>query len=103
MTPPVRWLLWAVGLFALVALADIAILAVGGSLANAKPVREAGALVMLMLGAYLLIGISATALFWFRGHTRDAGLRIAATIAFLLAQGLLFALMSLGTLMGTNR
>ena len=98
-----RWLLWALGLFMATCLVDIVGLGIGARVANAMPAREAGALVTLLLGGYLLLGLLATALFWRHGKAMDPGIRTVATIAFLIAQGLLFAFMSLATLLGTNR
>jgi hypothetical protein len=103
MNAPTRWLLWALALLALVGVIDIVALAVGGGVANARPLREAGLLVTAMIGGYLLLGLLATALFWTRGAAVDPGPRTVGTIAFLLAQGLWFAFMSLATLLGTNR
>lgn len=103
MNPSARWMWWALGLFAVLCLIDIVALGVGARVANAMPVREARALVTLLLGGYLLLGLLATATFWFRGKAIDPGIRTVATIAFLIAQGLLFAFMSMATLLGTNR
>lgn len=103
MSPSARWLLWALGLFVAVCLVDIVALGVCVRTANAMPVREGGALVTLLVGGYLLFGLLATALFWLRGKAMEPGIRTVATIAFLIAQGLLFAFMSMATWLGTNR
>ena len=98
-----RWLLWAAGLLAITCVADIAAFAAGTAVANARPVREAGVVVMMLLGGYLLVAVAATAFLWQRGKALDAGMRTVGTIAFLIGQGLLFAFLSLATLLGTNR
>ena len=101
--PSLRWLLCAVALVAGVCIVDLVALTVGAGLANARTVGEAGSLVLLLLGGYLLLGLAATSLFWSRGRAIGAGIRTVGTIAFLLGQGLLFAFMSLATLLATNR
>jgi hypothetical protein len=103
MNAATRWLCWALGLLGAVCLIDIVACTIGVGLANARPAREAGSLVMMLLGTYLLLGLASTALFWRRGRVQDAGIRTVGTIAFLIAQGLLFAFMSLATLLGTHR
>lgn len=101
MTPARRWMLWAVALFAITGILDAVLFNAGTAAANARPVQEAGVVVSRVLGASLLLGLVATALFWWRGRTQDAGNRLVATIAFLIAQGLLFAFMSMATLLAT--
>ena len=103
MTSSTRWLLWALGLLLGTCLSDLAAYVIAVARARALPAPEAGRLVTALLGGYLLIGLGATALFWWRGARLEAGIRTVATIAFLLAQGLLFAFLAMATLLATHR
>src|SRR5687767_4680443 len=99
MSPSMKWLFWALGLLAVVCVLDVLAFVVGASTANAMTVRDAGSVVIGLLAVYLLVGLVATGVLWWQGRAVGAGVRTVGTIAFLLLQGLVFAFMSLTTLL----
>jgi nitrate reductase gamma subunit len=101
MTPARRWMLWAAALFVITGVVDVVLLHAGTAAANARPAQETGVVVSRVLSAALLLGLAATALFWWHGRTQEPGNRLVATIAFLIAQGLLFAFLSMAMLLAT--
>lgn len=103
MRPLPRWMLWALVLLAIVLALDFVAFGIGATMANARTPREAGTLGMALLAGYLALGLTATAVCWWQGRGIDPGLRTVGTIAFLLLQGLVFAFMSLMTVLGMNR
>ncbi|GAB3358057.1 hypothetical protein [Lysobacter tyrosinilyticus] len=92
MNPMTKWLSWAVALAAATCCIDFIVFN------GATALRAGGGMLVLLLG-YTMIGLAATTIFWRLGITADGGTRIAATVAFLLLQGLILALVSLMTLL----
>lgn len=103
MHPTLSWTLWALALLAAVAGVDFLVVAVGLTIANDAPVRDAGRVLVALLWLLATIGLGTTGLFWWLGRALSAVPRGLGTVAFLMAQSTIWAFMAFMALMGSNR